>query len=250
MQEGKVVFRFLLPTHEDATKAIHPAMSALDHPTTRFEPRFLSDGLGFLAAGTNMGGKAELSHNRPHFVIVIAFVETEILPLLDCGLRALGYDTFKRGAHQFHVMAISSGYRQTDGHTLSFSQQAALDAGFAAVGGIRADFSPHPVALSSSHHPCSTIPTQCLATRQPVLYPLAITSGTHRLLPILGSGRAPSKPDRCPFHPTPSTGSQFARRRRCHRHRHGLACADAHHQSDACSRVSAATLAAQPRVRR
>jgi hypothetical protein len=38
MQKGKIVLRLLLPTHQNAAKAVHPALTAFDHPTARVYP--------------------------------------------------------------------------------------------------------------------------------------------------------------------------------------------------------------------
>ena len=75
MQHGDKSFGQFFPTDEYSTKAIHPAVSTLRHPTTRLEAGLLLDGLGFFASGTDMGGKSELFDDVTHFVEVVTLVQ-------------------------------------------------------------------------------------------------------------------------------------------------------------------------------
>ena len=69
MQHRHVGVRSLLPTDENPAESIHPAMSALDHPTTSFEAGLLLDGLRFFAATTDVRGEGELDRELPNLAI-------------------------------------------------------------------------------------------------------------------------------------------------------------------------------------
>ncbi len=160
MKQGQIVLRLFVPSNEQAAKAIHPGMTAFHHPAPRLEARFSLDGFGFFSAWANMGRKAELAQDVAHFVVVIPFVQTHPWRLLFAWLRTLNYDAFDRWSHQFHIVAIGSLNRQTDGDAMPLGEQATFHSALAPVGGIGAGFFPRPMGLWSSPRPSSPIPSQ------------------------------------------------------------------------------------------
>ena len=62
MQERQIVVGLLFPADEDAAKAVHPRVRALNDPPSGFVARFLFDGPRLFATGANVSGEAELLH--------------------------------------------------------------------------------------------------------------------------------------------------------------------------------------------
>lgn len=82
MQKGDVVLRVLLPTDEDAPKAVHPGMSTLNYPAAGALAGFDLDGFGFFTPGADMGGKAKLAEGITDFLKVVCFIQTHALRVL------------------------------------------------------------------------------------------------------------------------------------------------------------------------
>ena len=95
-----------------------------------------------------MGGEAELFEDGIDLVIILACIQAHPLWSLCCGLWPLNDQAFDRCAGQFHIMPVGPFSHQANRHPVPLSQQAALDAGLAPVGGIGSGFFPRPAALS------------------------------------------------------------------------------------------------------
>ena len=250
MKHGKVVFRFLLPPDENATKAIHPTMGALYYPAAGAFASFALEFLSFLAPCPNMCCEAKLGHDVPHFLKVIPFVETEILRSIWCGYRPFDHDALQRGPHQLHVIAIGAGHGQSERDALAISQQTAFGAGFAAIGWIGADFFPRPMAPWSLRRPYSPSSSRYPATHQNTQHQLARDARTRRLAPILEIGHAPLSLGKSRFHSVLSTDNPCATRRRSHRHTRDPASVAVRHQIDADFRGRAVMAATPPTIHR
>jgi len=68
--------------------------------------------------------------------------------------------------HQLHVVPVGRHHLHCQRYALPFSEQAALDATFAAVGGVGADFFPRPAGLWSSCHPVPANPSRSLSNHR------------------------------------------------------------------------------------
>ena len=77
MDHGRVGVIALLPAHQPATAAIHPAVCALHHPASGFEVRMAHDRLGFFATRANVGRKARLFSDGAHLIVVIAGIQAQ-----------------------------------------------------------------------------------------------------------------------------------------------------------------------------
>ena len=102
-------------------------------------------------------------------------------------------------------MTIGAIDRQTDRNPCPFTQQTPFDAAFGPVGGIGPRFFPLPAGLSSSLHPSTANPNQCLCIRHTPATLSARTSKILPLAPISETGRAPPIPNKSLSHPAPST---------------------------------------------
>ena len=244
------MFRFFVPAHQDAPKAVHPTMCAFHDPAPGLLARCVSDRLGFLATRPDMRCEPKLHQDVAHCLIVIGFVEAHALRLLGRGLRALDHKTLERRPHQFHVMPVRPFHCQPDRHAVPLGHQAALDAAFGAVRGIRTGFFPPRAAPWSSPRPCSARPNQSPSARQTVRPLLARGAGRHPLRPRLEIGRRPWI-----WHITPSDsglpiGSPCGARKKWHRHSGDRGRAAGRRQSGGYSPVLAAAVRARPTVHR
>src|SRR5712692_4906144 len=250
MQKRKVVLGFLVPTNENAPKAIHPTVSTFHHPAPRF---FLSSPLellGLFAARTNMRCEPKFCQEVVHFLKVVALVQTHALWLCLRGHWPIWHNVFDGFARQFHIVAIGSCDGQTNRHTVSLGQQATFDATFAAIGGVRPAFFPHPAALWSWHHPCSASPNPALSIHQSVRRRVPRISKRRLPLPIPEIAHGPSNPNTGRFHPGLSIDSRCVGHRKCHPRIFGPAPVDVRRQSDGYSGGQAVTVETLPRVHR
>src|SRR5205085_378916 len=166
MKKGQIVLRLFVPTDEQAAKAVHPRMRPFHYPTPRFEARFSLDGFGLLSSWANMGGKAELTQDIAHLVVVVAFVQAHPLRLLLAWLGTVDDDAFDGRSHQFHIVAIGALNRQTDWQTVPLGEQAAFHPALAPIGRIGAGFFPRPTGLWSSPRPLRAIASRCHTAHQ------------------------------------------------------------------------------------
>src|SRR5690348_13367135 len=89
MQEGLVGALQLLPADEQASRAIEPTVQPLDHPAARPFGRIRRTRVRtVLAPRADMGAVAALLGSEAWQVVVIAFVQAQMLGLLGARLRA------------------------------------------------------------------------------------------------------------------------------------------------------------------
>src|SRR5260370_32962617 len=100
-----------------------------------------------------MGRKAELEQDVARVVVVIPSVQTHPLRVFLGRLWTVDDDALDRRSQQFHIVTIGALNRQTNGHSMPFSEQAAFDSTLASIRRIGASFFPPPMALWSSPHP-------------------------------------------------------------------------------------------------
>ena len=155
MKKGDVVAWRLVPADQNASKAVHPAVSAFHHPAPGFETGFIFDGLSLFAPAANVGREAKLVQSLTHLVEVVALIQTQTLGTLWGGSRALYREAVQRSTRQLHVVAVGPVHRQSHRNTPSFGQQTAFDAGFTPVRGVGTGFSPRPGGTWLWLRPCS-----------------------------------------------------------------------------------------------
>ena len=101
---------------------MQPGVCALHHPAPRFRPG-VTFGPGFLAAGAQMQGEAELPGQGARLVIVEPLVETEMLGL---AARRLGPPEGNGGeglAHQLVVIAVGAADHRPERDPAAVGQQ-------------------------------------------------------------------------------------------------------------------------------
>src|SRR3954453_16134446 len=88
MKQAEVVGGLLAPADQDGAEAVQPGVGPLHHPASGFSLG-MSLGRNLLTAGAQMQGEAELLSQGAWLVVVVAFVEAEILRLIRRRLRPL-----------------------------------------------------------------------------------------------------------------------------------------------------------------
>ena len=96
MEHGDVIFRFFLPSDEDAAEAVEPGVCSFDDPASGLVAGFAFDVLRFFSAAADVRGETEFSEKPTDFVRVVAFVQTHSLRFF-CGRLWTSYhDRFYR----------------------------------------------------------------------------------------------------------------------------------------------------------
>src|SRR6266550_5081660 len=237
MEHGDVVLWFLAPTDQNPAKAIHPTMRPLHYVAPGPAPRLAFHLLGLFSLGRDVGGKAELCDDLPHFVIGIALVQTQVLGCRAAGVRALDRYTQQRFFGKLHVRAVGPVHGQAQGDAVALDQQAALDALLGAVGGVFPGLFPPRGVPWSCTRPCSARTSRCPSNnRTPAALP-STSPRRRRPGPTPGSDHGRWSPGKRSWHPGPSTGSPCGAQRRWRPCRPGRGYAASRPQRDGCSRV-------------
>lgn len=235
MKHGDVVFRFLFPAHENATEAVHPTMGSLHDPSARFESSATLEQCGLLTTRTNMSGESELLGQFTHLIIIIPFVQRQMLRLVPTGPWPSDRDTLEGLTRQLEVVDVGARCGQSHRYSPAFDQQASLRAAFGSIRGIGAGFSPHPEEPWSSRRPYSARTSPVLAVRHTPPVRFATVSEIRRRRTILENADEPSNWSKYRWRSRHSTGSRCARRRRSRPGRHGHSAEADHLRTGECS---------------
>jgi hypothetical protein len=76
VEAGEIIARLLWPTDQQATKPIHPAVRALDDPTSSAKSCTFGDFQSLFAASSDVRREAKLRDPFAYLLIVVALVET------------------------------------------------------------------------------------------------------------------------------------------------------------------------------
>src|SRR5712692_5163576 len=162
MEEAQIVLDLFVPSNEDTAKTVHPPVSALHHPTPSFEADLPFDLLRLLLPGSNMQRVAKFLSQRPYLVIVVAFIQAEMLGLFFRGLRSINGDAFQRRtphlAHHGDWLLRPPG--QSVAHDLRRAGFASLPVWRDRSGWVPSALGPRE--LLSSPRPWPATPTQSL----------------------------------------------------------------------------------------
>ena len=162
----------------------------------------------------------------PHFVIVIAFVQTQPLGSVCRGLRPLHGDTLDGLPRQFEIIAIRSCHGEADGHPAAVGEDTAFGADTCrGQWGSCPPFSPQ-AWLRSSPRPSRATPSQCHARRHIPRGPVPIKATKTSASVHSWKRRWAALLEQIPCHVQRSaTGSRCGGRKRWHPwlcdHRHG-----------------------------
>ena len=241
MKQSQIIFRFLFPTRQNATKPVHPAMRPFHNPATSLESSLMLNRLCLFAARPNMSSVTKFFHQISYLTGIITFIKAHTLLFSFSRLWSFYRNTFYRRFRHFAIMSIRSINRQANRHTKTFSQQTAFNAFFGPIRRIWAGFFPRQAEPLSWRHPSIAMTSQYLLTHHNLLMPLPRVSEKFRLVPTPEIVSAPCCWNKYLFHSTRSTDSRFAIRKIFHPLLCDPVLSACHRQSDECLDVWAVT---------
>ena len=213
MKQSQVIFRFLFPSRQYSTKAVHPAMRSLYNPAASLETSFVFNRLCFFATRTNVSGIAKRFHQISYLTRIIALIKTHALFFPFSRLWPFHWNTFYRRFCHFAVMSIGTINRQANRHTGTFGKQTAFNAFFSPVRGVWAGFFPRQAGLLSWHRPLIATTSQFLSIRHNLSMPSSRVLEKLRLLPIPGIANEPCCLSKYRFRSRRSIDSRFSIRK-------------------------------------
>ena len=152
VQHSQIVVQTLVPTDEQASEPIQPAMAALDHPTAGAVTWKGLLFLPLLASAADVRCVSVPSHQLLDFSKVIALVHTQPLRLCRPGNRTFCHYRFQCRLNHLHVVAVGSIHTHPYGNTVPLSQQAAFGTLLTPVCRVRASaLTPRAEPLSWLH---------------------------------------------------------------------------------------------------
>ncbi len=215
VQHSQIVVQTLLPTDEQASESIQPAMAALDHPTAGAVTWKGLLFLPLLASAADVRCVSVPSHQLLDFSKVIALVHTQPLRLCRPGNRTLCHYRFQCRLNHLHVVAVGSIHTHPYGNTVPLSQQAAFGTLLTPVCRVRASaLTPRAEPLSWLH-PLPATANLSLAPHRIQTTPAPTTPRRLRRLANAGTCHAQCSEHRT-SEATLSTGSRSAASRRSH----------------------------------
>lgn len=76
MKKSNVIFRFLLPTDQNPTEPIQPAMAAFHHPAAGAAAGLMLEFSSFVTTRAEVCRQAKVSQEIAHLLIVLARIQT------------------------------------------------------------------------------------------------------------------------------------------------------------------------------
>jgi hypothetical protein len=213
MKQRQIIFRFLFPSRQYATKPVHPAMCSLYNPTASLESGLVLNRLCLFTTRSNMSGIAKRFHQLSYLTRIIPFIKTHALFFPFCRLGPFHWNTFYSRSRHFAIMSIGAINRQADRHTRTFGEQTAFNAFFSSVRRVWAGFFPRQAGLLSWRHPSIAMTSQSLLIRRNLSKPSSRVSEKLRLLPIPGTANGLCCLSRYRFRSKHSIGSRFSVRK-------------------------------------
>ena len=221
MKKGDVVAWRLVPADQNASKAVHPAVSAFHHPAPGFETGFIFDGLSLFAPAANVGREAKLVQSLTHLVEVVALIQAQS-PWGRSGVGA-GRCTGRLSSvarANFMSWRLAPSTASPTGIPRPSVNRLRLTPVLPRSVGLGPVFPPAQGGLGygSIHAQESSSPDPSIHHNVPV--PPAKAARRPRRRPIPESGDGPWSRSKCSWRPTPSTGNRCAAPgNRCAAHR-------------------------------
>jgi len=216
VEHGQICISSNFPANKQSAKAVHPRMSALAHPSARLFSSASLQLLDLFAPRTDVSSEVEFIRQVSDLVIVVAFVEAEILGSFGRRFGSAHWDAFERVPRHFEVVPVGPIDGKANWNTTRFNQDASLGPELGPVGGIGAGFFPLPREPWSSLRPSTTISSRCLSTRH---RPTGLVSKILGIRPppaTLGNAGKPRSKYKFPWRPKRSTGTRCGAQREWH----------------------------------
>ena len=165
MEHGQICIGSNFPANKQSSKTIHPRVGALAHPAARLLSSASLQLLGPFAPRTNVSGEIEFIRQLSDLVIVVAFVEAEILRGFWRRFGSANRDAFERLPRHFEVVPVGALDGEAHWNATRFDQDTSLGSQLGPVGRIGAGFFPHPAEPWSSLRPWTATSSRCLSPR-------------------------------------------------------------------------------------
>ncbi len=216
VEHGQICISSNFPANKQSAKAIHPRVSALAHPSARLFSSASLQLLDLFAPRTDVSSEVEFIRQVPDLVIVVAFVEAEILGSFWRRFGSAHWDAFERLPRHFEVVPVGSIDGEANWNTTRFNQDASLGSQLGPVGRIGAGFFPHPREPWSSLRPWTTISSRCLSTRHRPRGLVSKIPGRRPPPATLGNAGKRRSKYKFPWRPKRSTGTRCEAQREWH----------------------------------
>jgi hypothetical protein len=139
MYQPAIILHPLLKTNEKFPEPIVPRAGAFDDPAARRMPLLIR---ATFAAMTEVECIMSLPNRRLDLRVIIPFVQTQVLRILERRSGAPDGEAVQRGCRRFHVMGIGGGHDNGQRRAALVGQRVALRAELAAVRRIGACLRP------------------------------------------------------------------------------------------------------------
>lgn len=215
MEESLVIFRLLLPTNENSSKAIHPGVESFDDPTPS-AAAVQAFGVLLVATGLDVRDIAPSASFSTDNVRIESLIAAKMLRTARGRTGAAKRNAIKRGAEELLIVSVRAIHRQAQRHAPAIGQHRALNTRLAPIRRVWPGFFPRPREPWWSRRPDFAISIGCHGVRRIVASSTSTTDGMRRNAPILGSSDAT-----CCRKQTPSerlsTGSRCEGCKKCRR---------------------------------
>lgn len=240
MKQSQIIFRFLFPSNQNPSKAVHPTVGAFNNPSPSFESCVAFDGLRFLSTVSNMRCVSKLRNQISNFIRIVSFVQTQTLWFLSRWYGTFNGNTLQRCFRQLNVMAVRRFNHQSHWNSRGFTQHTSFDTAFGSIRRIWSGFFSRPTELWSWLRPLTARTSLTLSTHRTLPTPVSTASETLGLRSTLENGNEPLNCYKSRYHSTHSTGIRFVKQKRFHSLPFDHPLVDDRLQTDACSYVLAA----------
>ena len=216
MKHGQIIFRFFCPTDQNSAETVHPTMRSFHNPSAGLIASFAFDRLGFLTSNWNMKRIMEPLQQRPYLIIVVPFVQANVLVLSICRLGPMDHNTFQRRPYQLHIVTVGPVNHQANRYARCFAKKASLNPLFPSIRGISTGFFSLLKAIYSFHHPWLANPNRSLLPHQILLNPVSRNLEKHQQFAILGTANEPLSYCIFRWRLMHSTGIPYVKRKKYH----------------------------------
>src|SRR5262249_41186462 len=133
MEHCQIGICAFLPTYEDPTESVHPAVGSFDNPTSSSEAGLSFDGFGFFAPAADMGRETELIRELADLAVIVSRVGAGPWRGGPGGFRRREDDVLDRLACHLEVDAVGAVDGEADRNTVRLGQHAPFGSAFAAI---------------------------------------------------------------------------------------------------------------------
>jgi hypothetical protein len=133
VDQRQIVHDFLLPPDEEPTEAVHPGVSALDHPASSPRSKELSAVAPFLPSSADVMLEPIRLNDILHLGKVVPLIQADPLTDVPRGTEGSGV---QRTLDELAVIPIGGSHHHTEGNASTVGEEAALHARLPSVGGV------------------------------------------------------------------------------------------------------------------